>query len=404
MIDRPRFLTGLTALAVAVLLAAPAVAATDDTPPDAPAPSTTTSDEAAPDQEAEADAVTPDPGLTWGIVPSDAEGVPDDRVSFRLSLDPGTTITEHVVVTNYSGQDVTFRLVASDGVLSETGAFDLLPSDVAPVDVGSWVSIVDHVDVPAGQSAPVPFELTVPADATPGDHPGGIVASVLQEGGTQGGPSVGVETRVGTRIHLRVTGEIRPSLSITDLSTRYETSWNPLEGGTLHVSYTVVNDGNVRLGSIQQHHVAGPFGLDAGGEGPSGSVLAQQREVLPGQQTRVSAEVTGVWSLARLSTTVNGFQEAVGDDVISGPIPGATAELTSWVVPWPQLAVLALVVLIVVALVMQRRRHRARFAAAIARARAEGAAGQVRAQDARQRYRTASPLVPIASPSSRQDR
>lgn len=303
-------------------------------------------------------------------------------MSFRLSLDPGATVTEHVVVTNYSDQAVTFRPVASDGVVSETGAFDLLPSDVEPVDVGSWISIVDRVDVPAGQSALVPFALTVPADATPGDHPGGIVASVLQEGGAAGGPAVGVETRVGTRIHLRVTGEIQPSLTITDLSTRYATSWNPLEGGTVHVSYTVVNDGNVRLGSIQQHDVAGLFGLDAGGEGPSGSVLAQQREVLPGQETRVTSAITGVWPLARLTTTVSGFQQPVGEDVISGALPGAAAEVTSWAVPWPQLVVLALVILLVVGLVMRRRRHRARFAAAIARARAEGAAGQASAASA----------------------
>lgn len=132
-------------------------------------------------------------------------------MSFRLSLDPGATVTEHVVVTNYSDQAVTFRPVASDGVVSETGAFDLLPSDVEPVDAGSWISIVDRVDIPAGQSALVPFALTVPADATPGDHPGGIVASVLQEGGAAGGPAVGVETRVGTRIHLRVTGRSSPA-------------------------------------------------------------------------------------------------------------------------------------------------------------------------------------------------
>lgn len=321
-------------------------------------------------------------GITWGIEPADGEGEPDGRVSFRMTLDPGESVTEHVLVTNYSEQPVTFRLVASDGVVGESGAFDLLPSDAEPVDVGSWIEITEEVAVEAGLSALVPFTLTVPEDATPGDHPGGIVASVAQDAGDDGGPQVGVDTRVGTRIHLRVAGEIQPVATITDLTTRYETSWNPFEGGTLHVDYTIVNDGNVRLGSIQQYEVSGPFDLSPGGEGPSGTVVGQQREILPGQDAQVSTTVDGVWPLAQLTTTVSGFLQPVGEDVVGATMPEPSAQSTVWAVPWPQLAVLAVVVLVVVALVLRRRRRRARFASALARARAEGAAQTGRPQAA----------------------
>src|SRR5699024_7766773 len=75
-------------------------------------------------------------------------------------------------------EDVTFALLASDGVVGESGAFDLLPSDVEPTDTGAWIDIEEEVALAAGESAVVPFTITVPEDALPGDHPGGIVASL----------------------------------------------------------------------------------------------------------------------------------------------------------------------------------------------------------------------------------
>ncbi len=78
-----------------------------------------------------ASAETPDPvgEVTWSIVPADAAGVPDQRVSFRLDLQPGATVTEHALVTNFSAGPVTFDILAADGVLSSSGAFDLLPPE-----------------------------------------------------------------------------------------------------------------------------------------------------------------------------------------------------------------------------------------------------------------------------------
>lgn len=319
----------------------------------------------------------PDPALadqiTWGIVPADAEGVPDGRVSFRLSVDPGEQVTEHLVVTNYSQQAVTFGLLASDGVVTSQGVFDLLPSDTEPVDVGSWIELPATVEVAAGASVAVPFTVSVPAEATPGDHPGGIVASLAPPESDTAGPQVGVDTRVGVRVHLRVTGELAPALTINDLTTRYETSWNPFAPGTMHVDYTVSNDGNVRLSSIQTFEVLGPFGLSSGATGPSGSVVGQQREILPGQTSEVSTTLTGVWPLAQLTTSIRGLQDTVGDDVVGAAMPDLAVQTSTLAIPWPQLAVLVLLVVGIIALVRRRNHHRARLAAALARARAEGA-------------------------------
>lgn len=311
--------------------------------------------------------------ITWGIVPATAEGVPDSRVSFRLQVPPGATLTEHALLTNYSPTEVTFGIQGADGVVGEDGAFDVLPPDVESKDIGSWMTVQDSVVLAPGASALIPFIITVPENATPGDHPGGLVASVTQVGDTADGPSVGLTTRVGVRIHLRVPGDLAPSIAFSDVETRYEYSLNPFQPGTLHLSYTVANDGNVRVGSIQQADATGPFGLPTGAVGPSGSVVGQQREILPGQDTRVSTELTGVWPLAFITTSLTGSLETVGDDVPLGKLALEASDAGAWAIPWPQLIVLAVLVLLVLAALRLRGVQRRRHEAALAKAREEGA-------------------------------
>lgn len=313
--------------------------------------------------------------VTWGFVPSDAEGAEDGRVSFRLRLDPGETVTEHALLTNFSDQAITFTITASDGVVTEQGVFDLLPPGTPPTDVGAWINVQEAVELGPGESVVVPFTLTVPADATPGDHPGGIVAGVLSQSEGAEGPQVGFATRVGIRVHLRVTGEVAPVVTITDVQQRYDWSLNPFQPGELHVTYTVANEGNVRLGSIQQGWVTGVFGLETGrGQGPLGTLLSQQREILPGQSARVSTTMTSAWPLGLLTTSIRSTQETVGDDPDLGLLEPVVVEAQVWAVPWSQLALLLLVVLLVVLVVVRRRRRKARMAKALAAARAEGAA------------------------------
>lgn len=311
--------------------------------------------------------------VTWAIVPADADGKPDQRVSYRLDVAPGATVTEHALVTNFSEEAVTFDIVAADGVLSPTGAFDLLPAEEESRGVGAWVEVQPTVEVEPGASAVVPFTLTVPENATPGDHPGGIVAGISRTGDQTDGPQVGVNTRVGVRIHLRVDGELAPAFTFSDVSTSYEMSWNPFVPGKLHVEYTVANEGNVRLGSIQQFTATGPFGLPTGALGPSGTVIGQQREILPGQTAHVSEVLDTTWPLGFITTTLRGTQGPVGQDTPLRDLEQVTVDAGTWAIPWMQLLVLLALALLVFAVVKLLQHRRAKHAAAIAKAREEGA-------------------------------
>ncbi|TGJ94378.1 hypothetical protein DLJ96_19990, partial [Actinotalea fermentans ATCC 43279 = JCM 9966 = DSM 3133] len=80
---------------------------------------------------------------------------------------------------------------ASDGVVTADGQFDLLPAGATPVDGGAWITLgegdtagpTQRVEVAAESSVTVPFTVAVPADATPGDHPAGVVAALARPEG-----------------------------------------------------------------------------------------------------------------------------------------------------------------------------------------------------------------------------
>ncbi len=329
--------------------------------------------------------------VTWGVVPATAEGA-DGRVSIRAEVEPGEEHRDFVEVTNFSERPVTFALTASDGVVVETGEFDLLPESAEPVGSGAWISVDDELALEAGSSAVAPFTVRVPDDALPGDHPGGIAVSVRTAGEDDQGNGIALDARVGVRLHLRVAGELAPAVEIADLTAAYRPSWNPFRPGTVEVSWTVANTGNVRLGSAQEVTVTGPFGI---GTGATGERAAEQREVLPGQRSREESLTTEAWPLGRLTAEVVGEQGAVGEDVVEAALREVRAEVRFLAVPWVHLALLGVLVLLGGGWWWRRRARGRRLAAVVAAARAEGAAA---AGDALARERGPSPEEPSSGP------
>ena len=305
---------------------------------------------------------------TWAIAPSSEEG-PDGRVSFRHTIDPGSALDEFVAVTNFSAAPAPFAIYASDGVVTEAGNFDLLPSGVEPVDSGAWVSIGEVegsvprdgggivLEVPAGATAVVPIRIDVPAEATPGDHPAGVVAELARTDDS----AVQVASRVGARLHLRVAGDVVAAVVPEVVAASFAPSWNPFAPGTLTVEYVVSNEGNVRLGAATSTRAGGLF--DIGG----GSAAGDQREILPRQQTTASVTIP-VWPLFFAWGEVTAEPVIVGEDAVPASLLPATTSFTAWTIPWSQLVLLALVAGAVVLVVRRRARAEAKVQARIAAA------------------------------------
>lgn len=298
-----------------------------------------------------ADATPRTPGddpLTWSVAPSGPQG-PNGRPALDYKLDPGATVTDHVAVTNHSRRPLILRLYASDAFTTTGGGFDLLAGNAKPTDAGSWIALKQTTIVlPSVSRLVVPLTLTVPANATPGDHAAGVVASMTGTGEAAEGGRVSVDHRVGTRVYLRVTGPLRPALTTTDVRLDGHTPWNPFRLPHITATFTVRNNGNVRLPAQGSVEARGPFGL-----GRAAVTTPPIPEILPGGSIPIKARINAVPPL---------FHERVTIAITSS----TTDANNLWLVPWPQLA---LVAVLITGVLLVRRRIRTIIAAAEQRGR-----------------------------------
>jgi len=293
---------------------------------------------------------------SWALAPSGADPTqPGSRPNLSYSLAPGTTIDDSVTLWNYSDVQLTFHVYATDAYNNRSGNFDLLTEGSAPTDLGSWVKVPqEYVTVPATTSMVLPITITVPPDARPGDHTAGIVAASRTPGIDDQGHEVVLDRRTGSRIYLRVDGEVSSDLAIEHVQSDYQAAVNPLDGA-LDVTFTVRNVGNVRLGARPVVEVSDLFGL------VETRRVAAIPELLPGNEVTLHEHFTGVAATVRVTTEVRVTPFTPrGSDLDSGSIQQARATATAhaWAIPWSMLIVLALIALGVYVARRARQRHR----------------------------------------------
>lgn len=318
---------------------------------------------------AAAAATTPDPDaqVSWSVAPAGPDGA-DGRRVIDTELAPGASTQEHVLVRNLGARTVTFDITANDGYLTASGRFDMWSRDHVPTHAGAWLEAVDTLTLDAGASAVVPVLLQVPADATPGDYSAGVAASVV----TATGSVVATEHRVGVRVNVRVAGDLDPALALADLESRYVQSWNPFTPGSVAVSSTVANTGNVRLGSELAASVE-PWA------GRPRTAVTDTPGLTPGTQAVVVLTTEQVWPLGPLRTTV-ALRPAVQGAGTEGTtvLPQTVRTLTTWALPAPQVATVLVGLAAALTLRAVVRGRRRRLAVLLDQARQEGIAEAAR--------------------------
>ena len=279
--------------------------------------------------------------VSWSVHPAPggeaaAGGV---RPNFVLEGAPGDTLTDALVVENTSDVNLVLGVYASDAFNTPSGGTDLLAGDSDAVDLGSWTTPdTTSITVPAGGSVTVPFTIEIPDDASPGDHTGGIVTSLRLTEPDADGNRVTVERRLGTRIYLRVDGGVEPELTFTDLTVEHHGGWNPFAPGSIEVTYTVENTGNVRLRATRLVRV------EPGVGGTVTAEAADMPELLPGNSYEFTQEVGGVWPAFGTTVEVELGPYATAGDTIE-PAPAEVIGRTELTL-WPVAQLLALVVLL----------------------------------------------------------
>ncbi|QES48580.1 hypothetical protein DEJ50_12845 [Streptomyces venezuelae] len=250
----------------------------------------------------------------WTAEPAARPGAPAARPFFYLEGTPGTVLEDRLALANPTDRERTVTLRGADAYNTADGALAVRPADRPagnpagkppgkPAAAGGWISFGGHatVRIPPRNRAVVPFTVTLPPDAVPGDHP---VALVAAEGGHE----------AGVRVHLRVTGPTLAALTVEDVSVTGR-------GAAAEVRYTLVNRGNVALTPELALHADGLFGGLPGR--PAHRVPV---ELLPGQRVTLTEPWPGAPKLDAVDLT------------LTATAPGgarATASVSARFVPWP---------------------------------------------------------------------
>ncbi|MFC8508345.1 WxL protein peptidoglycan domain-containing protein [Streptomyces sp. NPDC057411] len=247
----------------------------------------------------------------WAVYP--AASRLGSRPYFYLSADPGATVTDRVTVANKTAAPLSFLLYGADAYNTERdGGFAVRSRQEKQTGAGAWIRPArDRVTVPPHSAVTVPYTLTVPADADPGDHPGAVVA--LDERiarGAGGSVALGVQRAVGARVYLRVGGPTVPALAVEDVTLDQD---RPLVPGTgtssAVVSYTLHNRGNVTLNPRVALRAEGLFGRTL----LSRDLDRLPAELLPRQRIRLSERWTGSpqldWGELTLTATAKDVRE-----------------------------------------------------------------------------------------------
>ncbi|MGW1871076.1 COG1470 family protein [Streptomyces mauvecolor] len=232
----------------------------------------------------------------WTAAPASGGGTrpsADGRPCFYLEGAPGTVLEDKVSLSNPTGTPVTLKLRGAAAYNAANGAFAVRR---AP---DPWIALAaPEVKIPPHTRADVPFAVTVPASAQPGDHPAALVAAA-------GGREVGV------RLQLRVSG---PTLSaLTVESVRVDKAHGLIR-------YALVNRGNTALTPRLALRADGVFGraLDR-------PVRTLPVELLPGQRVELTEPWAHPPALDRVTVRL---------DVTADGGAHSTAEASAAFVPW----------------------------------------------------------------------
>ncbi|MFI2189748.1 hypothetical protein [Streptomyces sioyaensis] len=246
----------------------------------------------------------------WSAAPAPGAGAApraQDRPFFYLEGAPGTVLADRLSLSNPTGRSVAVRLRGS-------GA-------------GAWLTLASkEVRIPPRTRASVPFTVTVPRDAVPGDRSGALLAT-----GQTGG-------RAAVPLHLRVTGPVLSALTVEKVSVRGA-------GGSAVIRYTLVNRGNTVLRPRIAVRADGLFG----------PVLRRAARTLPSALAPGRAvDLTETWPGPPALDAVDVHLTATA---AGGAHGAATASYTA--VPWGALAAPALLLAVGAGgLVAVRRRRR----------------------------------------------
>ena len=270
------------------------------------------------------------------INPVEPDGTITERTRHSYQVEPGQTVKDQVRVANAGNTPLKITLFATDAYNDEVGNFALLNTDETPEQAGAWVSFGGkprvELELAPQEATVVPFTVTVPANATPGDHPAGIVASSFRAG------EISRENRIANRMYVRVAGELVANMTISSFSASHSGDLNPPDGDVT-AKATVTNNGNIALSGRITLSGTTWFGVPVGQE-----TFATLDEVLPGNTRTLEFELADVPSVGFANVNWLLQTQTDGDAMVPPALPVVERDAFVLALPWVAVVPLLLVV------------------------------------------------------------
>ena len=197
-------------------------------------------------------------GLLLHAQAAHAESVTISPPKEELFGNAGDTITEKIKVSNDSPTDITYQ-VQVDNFTAEgdKGGVNLIDDKNAPltnISLASWVTTEpSRFTANINSPAIVSYTIKIPKGAEPG---GKYASVIIKRAGqaVQGGDAV--DTRVGSLILLRVSGDVTEKLSLD----AFKTDNNYYQKGPVSFSLRTTNTGNVHVAPQGRIVITDTFG------------------------------------------------------------------------------------------------------------------------------------------------
>ena len=305
-------------------------------------------------------------GYQFSVEPFAAPGS-QPRSHFSYELQPGHSVLDQVVILNNSSNPESFVVYPEDAVnVSGSGGVGFQQQgQIHNTTVGKWLRIGQtQFTIPSGKEAVDTFQLSIPVNAQPGDHVGGVIVQqvnpTVQPKSKEG---VNLLLRIAVPVYVRVVGPVHPSMTIQSLTVFHDSPLIPYVDGPARVAvrFTLVNTGNVIItpetatvsikaligGTLHSYTVHNEPAIQS-----KKSPLPPQ--LLPGGQMTLTELWSGIPPFDPMTAHVTVTAGYAGGRV---PVVAASSS-TFWYFPW--LLVLIVVILIVGLVVWRHRRHRTR--------------------------------------------
>ena len=150
---------------------------------------------------------------------------PDDpatRAYFKATLAPGQSYSDEVLVTSSSDAGVSLLISPVDGLTGQTSGAVYANREAPVTKAGTWVTpSISALSLAPGSQALVPFVVTVPAGATPGDHLAGIAVENANPQESSGGQFAVTEVfRTVIGIEVTVPGAAEAQVHLGKLALK----------------------------------------------------------------------------------------------------------------------------------------------------------------------------------------